>query len=332
MIESLISVIIPVYNTAPYLERCLHSVLENTYKNIEVICINDGSTDNSLDVLRQIAATDPRVCVIDKKNGGVSTARNRGLKEAQGEYICFVDSDDWIHREFFCVLLNAGLMNDGDIILGSYENNSNGNADGRKRTLTPAQVTVKTTDEAMNYSYFRNTIWGRLFKRSSLRNADFPDDIQMAEDQIFITKVVSSSYVLRVVQVDTPLYFYYNRPGSLVHSYPKDAYLKVCRWYTNNIDELPRKDYAIFQAFRSVFVYRYEGSFSKNKRIIRRNANEAIKECLKLMWAEKRISLREKIKYLIPAKSASLYRLSLILKDRSMLEWERILKTRSQQS
>ena len=101
MHEELISVIIPVYNTAEYLPRCLESVLNNTYRNLEVICINDGSKDNSIEVLNAYAQKDPRIRVIDQENAGVSAARNRGLDDATGEYIAFVDSDDWIHRQYF---------------------------------------------------------------------------------------------------------------------------------------------------------------------------------------------------------------------------------------
>ena len=93
--KPLISVIIPVYNTEAYLERCLVSVLSNTYRDLEVICINDGSTDGSLEILNAFARQDERVTVIDKKNGGLSAARNDGLRRATGEWIAFIDSDDW---------------------------------------------------------------------------------------------------------------------------------------------------------------------------------------------------------------------------------------------
>ena len=98
--KPLISVIIPVYNTEAYLERCLVSVLSNTYRDLEVICINDGSTDGSLEILNAFARQDERVTVIDKKNGGLSAARNDGLRRATGEWIAFIDSDDWIHPRY----------------------------------------------------------------------------------------------------------------------------------------------------------------------------------------------------------------------------------------
>lgn len=96
-----ITVIIPVYNVENYLERCLKSILYNTYTNLEIICVNDGSTDNSKKILESYSKRDKRVVVINKKNAGVSSARNAGIKIATGEYIAFVDSDDWIHEKYF---------------------------------------------------------------------------------------------------------------------------------------------------------------------------------------------------------------------------------------
>ena len=96
MEKVMISVIVPVYNVENYLGKCLDSLINQTYKDIEIICINDGSTDNSLNILREYEQMDSRIIIIDQKNGGLSNARNIGLKEAAGEYIMFVDSDDWI--------------------------------------------------------------------------------------------------------------------------------------------------------------------------------------------------------------------------------------------
>lgn len=102
--EKTISVIIPVYNTADYLPRCLDSVINSDYRNLEIICVNDGSTDNSLDILNEYAEKDSRIRVITITNGGVSNARNVGIESSSGEFIAFVDSDDWVHRQFFGIM------------------------------------------------------------------------------------------------------------------------------------------------------------------------------------------------------------------------------------
>ena len=91
-----ISIIIPVYNVAPFIKSCLHSVLNQTYKNIEIICINDGSTDNSLNILKEYHQKDSRIIIVDQENEGVSAARNKEILMAKGDYITFVDSGDFL--------------------------------------------------------------------------------------------------------------------------------------------------------------------------------------------------------------------------------------------
>lgn len=98
--NALVSIIIPIYNVESYLAQCLDSILGQSYKNIEVICIDDGSTDSSGAIAQQYANKDPRVRIITQANAGQSAARNRGLEQASGEYVAFIDSDDYIDREF----------------------------------------------------------------------------------------------------------------------------------------------------------------------------------------------------------------------------------------
>ena len=116
-----ISVIVPIYNVEQYVERCLNSIIENTYKNLEIICINDGSTDNSLKILEKIAENEQRIKIIDKINGGVSSARNIGLDVATGDYIAFVDSDDWVHNRYFEILLDFAIKEEADIVACDYK-------------------------------------------------------------------------------------------------------------------------------------------------------------------------------------------------------------------
>lgn len=96
-----ISIIVPVYNTEKFLEKCLNSLINQTLKDIEIICINDGSTDKSLQILEKFANKDKRIQIINQTNSGLSVARNIGIKKAKGEYIGFVDSDDWVDLNFF---------------------------------------------------------------------------------------------------------------------------------------------------------------------------------------------------------------------------------------
>lgn len=120
MKQPLISIIVPVYNTAPYLEKCLDSLVGQTYTNLEILCVDDESQDNSVEILQRYAARDMRVQVFSKKNEGVSLSRNFALERARGEYILFVDSDDWIEPETCEESLRLAEEHQADIIMWSY--------------------------------------------------------------------------------------------------------------------------------------------------------------------------------------------------------------------
>ena len=111
----LVSIVIPVYNVEKYIEKCLLSVINQTYKNLEIIIVNDGTKDNSLKICEKIKQMDERVKIINQKNGGLSCARNTGIDNANGEYICFVDSDDFLENDFVEVLLNFAKEKNVDI-------------------------------------------------------------------------------------------------------------------------------------------------------------------------------------------------------------------------
>ncbi len=115
--EKLVTIIIPVYNVEKYLNKCIESILDQSYKNLEIILVDDGSTDNSGKILDEYAKKDSRIAVIHKKNGGVSSARNVGLDNASGDYICFCDADDYLMNDYVEYLLNMALTNNVDISL-----------------------------------------------------------------------------------------------------------------------------------------------------------------------------------------------------------------------
>ena len=121
----MISIIVPVYNTAPYLPQCLDSLVNQTYRDIEIICVNDGSTDNSPDILKAYAERDSRILVIHQENLGLSGARNKGLESARGEWVMFVDSDDWIAPDMYEKLYHH-LTEDGSDIAAFTHRQTNG--------------------------------------------------------------------------------------------------------------------------------------------------------------------------------------------------------------
>lgn len=154
-----VSIIIPVYNSEKYISKCLDSVINQTYKNIEILVINDGSKDNSINILREYEKKDSRIIVIDKENEGVAKTRNMGIKKATGEYIMFIDNDDYIDADYVESFINSALLNDADIVIGGFKrvNIVNG------KILYKEKVVDK---EYMKYKII--TPWARIFKKSFL--------------------------------------------------------------------------------------------------------------------------------------------------------------------
>ena len=166
--QSKLSIIIPVYNGEKYLSRCLDSLRKQTFKNWQAIFIDDGSSDNSGVILDKFVATDNRVVVIHKKNGGVSAARNDGIKKANGKYIHFMDVDDEIDADYYETMLNNAL--DADIVCSGFISNSKYSAD----LIYKKQHVMKTLFGKLFWSQalIKSFVWRYLFK------TDFPSDIE----------------------------------------------------------------------------------------------------------------------------------------------------------
>lgn len=206
----LISVVVPVYNAEEFLPSCIDSVLSQTYANWELILVDDGSTDGSLAVCRDYAARDPRIRVIHQENQGVSAARNLGIDNAAGVYIAFVDSDDYIHREFLSVLLADALDHGADIVCCDFYDVVNGQ---KKRVNTPrvlekrlvAQWEDLFRDAAMGKEDYCCCVWSKLIKTELAKKCRF-QPMCYAEDQVFMYDLFLQKPV--VYLTDYPGYYY----------------------------------------------------------------------------------------------------------------------------
>lgn len=192
--EKKLSVIVPVYNTAQYLEKCIGSILSNTYQNIEIICINDGSTDESETILNKLANEDSRIKVVHTQNGGVSKARNLGLSIAQGELISFVDSDDWIEPDYYSSLL-AEYSADRQLWICDYYIDYENKQVKREIYVESGEFSQQQA-LSMLYSqdYFKGFLWNKIFLNSLIKqkNLTFDESIGYCEDLLFVTKYMGS--------------------------------------------------------------------------------------------------------------------------------------------
>ncbi|WP_299092029.1 glycosyltransferase [uncultured Bacteroides sp.] len=228
----LISIIIPVYNVNGYLEKCLHSVCEQTYKNLEIIVVDDGSTDGSGEICDLFAETDSRIKVIHQVNGGQSSARNKGLAIARGEYIGFVDSDDWIDSDMYEFLYRLLTTNNADVAACAHYIETETETEVRYSSGT---FTSFSSDEAIRALIIdrrmRNYIWDKLFRRQAFSGIQFPEN-QIFEDMAVCYRVFHK--VRRIVMQDCPKYHYLQREGSttLDKQYdPQKEYLWFLRIY-----------------------------------------------------------------------------------------------------
>ena len=235
----LISVIIPVYNVEKYLKKCVDSVLNQTYDNLEIILVDDGSPDNCGKMCDDYAGKDSRIKVVHKENGGLPSARNAGIDAANGEFITFVDSDDYIHEKMVETLYNNLCSTDSDISVCGFQAvkedtpMKSGNADS-KGIITLTKYDIPDFSKISPFIGARNA-WSKLYKKGLLDLIRFNNDIVKLEDVSFSYKIYT---VIDKICFDTiPLYYYLIRSGSIMNgeSYPveyiAETWNDVLRYY-----------------------------------------------------------------------------------------------------
>lgn len=217
-----ISVIIPVYNVAPYLKDCLESVINQTFTNIEIILINDGSTDDSLAICEQYHAKDPRIKIINQTNQGVAAARNAGIEAAKGTYLTFIDSDDWYDSDDALQILYQAMMDKKTRIAVCAFNEFNQSQNEYELFVHTNQTRVYSVAEWFSIEYRGqlfsqcfSTIWGILFDRKLFHHVRFPVG-KFSEDDLTLWRIYR--LVQDITLVEKPLYIYRNnRKDSLTN-------------------------------------------------------------------------------------------------------------------
>lgn len=210
----LLTVVIPVYNVEDYVEKCVRSVIAQTYNNLEILLVDDGSTDSSGAFCDKIAKEDARISVFHTENHGLSAARNVGIDNAHGELIAFVDSDDWIEPDMYSFLYNKMVENDADISVCQHFIDK----DGQSRCKAKIKEDILCDrDMAMNVlmedKKMHNYAWDKLYKRTLFEGLHYPEGI-LYEDIAFTYKVV---YRINKLYISTePKYHYTVRTGSIV--------------------------------------------------------------------------------------------------------------------
>ncbi|MBU3180687.1 glycosyltransferase family 2 protein [Clostridium psychrophilum] len=236
--NDLLSVVVPIYNVGNYLDECIKSIINQTYANLEIILVNDGSTDNSLDICKKYSKADTRIVLIDKKNGGLADARNAGITVFTGNFIAFIDSDDIINLKMFELMLGLINKTKSDIAICSYTDFSDDKPINNRKLNEHHNVTYTGKDAVYNVYTGRNKniqfiAWNKIYKRELFTNIRYPIG-KLHEDEFVTYKVLY--YAKKVVCSQAILYYYRQREKSIMHTTLSYRNLNSLEAYQESID------------------------------------------------------------------------------------------------
>lgn len=299
-----ISVVIPVYNVEKYLHQCVTSIINQTFKDLEIILVDDGSKDRSGEICDELQSTDNRVKVIHKENGGVSKARNNGLQIATGEYIIFVDSDDWVPADAYEKMYNSAETNNADVVLGDAYFVTKNKTSYRKYFRNEFVHTEKTDINELIKALFRWTYcpslpeknhslgyyapWNKLAKRSILveKNIKFDDRLNGICDDLLYSAYLLAS-VNKVNYIGSPVYYYRDVEYSLTNKYKNNIettnqsiFNSINEFISNfNFGEYLEKPYAAFVINRFIYAVNVCYLHPQNKQSLQKKLSQ-IRELL----------------------------------------------------
>lgn len=297
-----ISIIIPVYNSERYLKKCLDSILNQTYKNLEIILIDDGSEDGSLKIMNEYKKNDKRIKIIKKNNSGVSSSRNIGIKNSTGEFITFIDSDDAIDMRYFEKTMKYFNDTEIDIVCTNYNYDYNGNLKRNRNFVSGKVSNIIALNPASNY--YITTVWGKIFKSDIIKSLKFDEKIFYSEDTLFYTEALLKAK--NIFFLNEFLYNYFiNENGAMknkdLKKYSTDllARYKILKIYKQN--NLPKN---IIKNAEIYLLHSYVNiAFLAKQQNYKLQLNLDKKSLLKLslilsFWGSKFIKTKDKVKLL----------------------------------
>lgn len=249
-----ISIIIPVYNSEKYLSRCIDSVINQTYKDLEVILINDGSTDDSLNVLKTYESLDNRIVIIDQKNQGVAKTRNKGLQKATGDYIMFIDNDDFLDTDYIETMYQG--IEDNDIVVSGY------------KRVTNNKILLNKIIKNNGFGIYENVApWGKLIKKDYLIKNDIKFfSYPIGEDIIFNLKLYSLTN--KIFVIDNSNYNWYFNDSSVSNTKQKSFDKDIINLYKEMI-KYDNNEYAhYFIARYHIWYLLFSGKYSSKKEFL----------------------------------------------------------------
>lgn len=311
-LNDLVSVIIPIYNKEKCLRKCITSVMKQTYSNLEIILVNDGSSDNSLEICSELGKCDDRIVIYDKENGGVSSARNRGLELAKGSYITFVDADDWIENNLIEDLLYEIKKSNADIACGyfSYDKGNEMEINVLENEVYE-RITVLTQVEAceeITKIYNRKLGWencSKLFYKEVIDNVFYDENITNGEDWLFFCKALVRTKKIVCLPIFSYHYVFFENSAS---NFCRASYITASKASEIVLSlDLPFSQNAINNIYESIAqnaAFCLKNWYKQNSNFIQeiKEAKKYILKYKKYVYLNKESTIKRKIKFLLYSK------------------------------
>lgn len=309
--NDLISVIIPVYNVEQYLDRCINSILNQSYNKLEIILVNDGSTDKSKDICLKYHNVDKRIKVINQNNGGLSKARNTGIKNSVGKYICFIDSDDFIHKDMINILYQNLIKTKSDISMCSFEKVFDEKKDLKVTSNYIEYYNPNFYDNLFNDLKVETIIACNKLYKKSLFNGLLYKENKFHEDEFIIHNLLKK--VNKIVYDKNKLYYYFQRKNSITNNYSIKN-LDVIEALEDRIEFFKEQNLNKYydlslKVYANTLMYHYGviNNNIKNYKIIKINLRSKFNNVYKKVIFSKNIKLIDKIKIIIGKISPRLF-------------------------
>lgn len=270
--KNCISVIVAIYNMAPYLDRCIQSLLCQTYKDLEILLVNDGSTDGSRDICEKYRGMDSRIVLYDKDNGGISDARNYGLERSNGEYLAFVDPDDWIEDTFFNSLVDQMEREKADIACVGFDYVYDEKYKMPDRRVKNTKMTQKQCmSHLCRNKWFTSHVWNKLYRREVFEGIRFPCGKNYEDIAVMHELIMSADIIMCSSEI---LYHYFMRPESIIHVKSAkneldnfQAYLKRFREVKNRAWKRSTLKCCAWAAYQILFLSKNQFAESEYKEV-----------------------------------------------------------------
>ena len=323
--EALISVIIPIYNMEAYLARCLDSVLNNTYRNLEVLCVDDGSTDSSAEILRAYAEKDSRIVPIFKENGGVSSARNAGLDRMTGEYVTFVDPDDYVHPQYVELLYRALKESGTEIAICGFRTvGPDEAAPSDPIAFRPEDLERLPVSAVFRDHSYRSYCCGKLFHAPLTAGVRFREELRYVEDGVFLAELYESVDPLTTAYAPYPLYEYVQREDSVTKTVKAPLRMQAIRVLSEKLLAPDgRDDIYLDHVLKRGLSSRFLLTHIYPDREAAGECGAILRKCRKRVRETKEYSTKTKIVLLLMISFPGFYWLFRIKREPFVLKWER---------